>query len=208
MAMDLALSLLCLRLLPWCGFHPWPGDFRILRAQLKNKHNPSPRSPPPHSPQGSWETWRRDERYPRQVVVGLLQATLTGLPTAHSHFWLSLYSDCSGLSTGGSRDCRSPSQASFSLLPPYSPNPSVTGNNRLDKTVAALARGDVRGWCREAPAEKVINGDSAGSSFIFSFLFSWNWGVMARAQAAILGACRQDSSPENGEQKARRLGLC
>lgn len=37
MATDLALSLLCLRLLPWYGFHPWPRDFRILQAQLKNK---------------------------------------------------------------------------------------------------------------------------------------------------------------------------
>ena len=35
---DPVLSLLWLRPLLWCGFDPWPGNFRMLRAWLKKKN--------------------------------------------------------------------------------------------------------------------------------------------------------------------------
>ena len=34
---DLALSLQQLRLLLWCGFDPWPGNFYMLQAWPKKK---------------------------------------------------------------------------------------------------------------------------------------------------------------------------
>ena len=34
---DLALSLLWLRPLLWCGFNPWPWDFHMPQAQSKKK---------------------------------------------------------------------------------------------------------------------------------------------------------------------------
>ena len=34
---DLALSLLWLRSLLWCGFDPWPGHFSMAQAQPKKK---------------------------------------------------------------------------------------------------------------------------------------------------------------------------
>ena len=37
MVKDLALSLLCLRLLLWCGFKPLPGNFCAPWAQKKKK---------------------------------------------------------------------------------------------------------------------------------------------------------------------------
>ena len=40
---DLALSLLWLGLVLWLRFRPWPGNFHMLRVQLRKKEEESPR---------------------------------------------------------------------------------------------------------------------------------------------------------------------